>query len=567
MQGDANSFVAHAARPRSLHALGSGLRSLRIGCPNDVAFAVAVSSAWILLYNVSFWQQTVAAMGQASIGAVLFLASLLLLVVALHATVLLLAPTRSAMRALASLLFMVAAIGSYFVDADGVSLDEDMLRNVAETDLAEVAGLLSGGLVLHVFFLGVAPAILVWRVVLPTTRWAAHLAQRATFFAAALAVCLTGVLVSYASYASYFREYKSIRYALVPLIPVASAVALAQDVWEDAHGVTLVDRSGNVERSAATGSKPLVLFIVVGETARAADFQLAGYERPTNPRLSRVEDLVYFDHATSCGTSTAISVPCMFSHLGRRNFDTGAARNQTNVLDSLVKAGFAIQWRDNNAGCKGVCARVPEIVYKPSPDNRASCPHSYCYDEVMLAGLADTLRHVDRDTAIVFHLIGSHGPAYAERYPPSFETFKPACRTHQLQRCTREEIVNAYDNTIAYTDSVLARQIELLEEASDRVDSLLIYVSDHGESLGEQGMYLHGMPYAVAPRVQTEIPMLVWTSRGYAQRTGLSMSCLQSSADRPISHDNVYDTLLGAAEVRDALYDPEGDVLRACRSR
>jgi lipid A ethanolaminephosphotransferase len=566
MQGDANSFVAHAARPAPPHALGSGPRSLRIDCPGDVAFALAVASVWILLYNQSFWQQTVSAMGQPSVGSGLFLASLLLLLVAMHATVLLLAPTRSAMRVLASLLFMVAAVGSYFVGAAGVSLDEGMLRNVAETDFAEVAGLLNGALVLHVLVFGVAPAILVWRVVLPATRWQAHLAQRATFLVAALAMCFTGVFVSYASYASYFREYKSIRYLLVPLIPVASAVALAQDAWEDAHGATLVDRSGNVERTAATGGKPLVLFIVVGETARAADFQLAGYERPTNPRLSMVEDLVYFDHATSCGTSTAISVPCMFSHLGRKNFDLGAARNQTNVLDSLVKAGFAVQWRDNNSGCKGVCARVPEIAYEPSPDNRALCPHPYCYDEIMLADLADTLRHVDRDTAIVFHLIGSHGPAYAERYPPDFEIFKPACRTNQLQRCTREEIANAYDNTIAYTDSVLARQIELLEGASDRLDGLLIYVSDHGESLGERGMYLHGMPYAVAPRVQTEIPMLVWTSRGYAQRTGLSMSCLRSSADRPISHDNVYDTLLGAAEVRDALYDPEGDILRACRS-
>ncbi len=567
MHGDPDSIVAPAARPAPFHAYLSELRSLRIGCHSEVVFALAASSCWLLLYNPNFWRQTIAAMWQPSFGTILFLASLLQLLIAIHATVLLLAPTQRAMRTLASLMFMVAAIGSYFVGAYGVALDEDMLRNVAETDLAEVAGLINPGFLLHVAFLGVVPGILVWRVVLPTRRWQARLLQRAVFLGAALAACLSGVFASYASYASYFREYKSIRYALVPLIPIASAIALAQDVWENAHGRALVDRSGMVERTTATGSRPLVLFIVVGETARAADFQLAGYERPTNPELSKIENLVYFDRATSCGTATAISVPCMFSHLGRRTFDSDQARNETNALDSLARAGFAVEWRDNNGGCKAVCARIPTIVYAPSPDNRALCPHAYCYDEIILTDLADTLRRIDRDTAIVFHLIGSHGPAYAERYPPSFERFKPACQTSQLQRCTREEIVNAYDNTIAYTDYVIARQIELLQAARDRVDTVLIYVSDHGESLGEQGMYLHGMPYAVAPLVQKEIPMLVWTSRGYAQRTGLSVTCLRSSANRPVSHDNVYDTLLGAGEVRDALYDPKADLLNACRSK
>lgn len=560
-------FLAEARlRAAAHHALSSRLRTLRIACPSEGAFALATSAIWVVFYNPAFWERTMAAMWQPSAGAVLFLASLLALLVAVHAGLLLLVPTRRGMRLVASAFFVVAATGSYFASAYGTPLDEDMLRNVAQSDLAEVADLMSFGLVLHVVLMGVVPALLVWRVELPATRWDRRILQRAAFVASAFALALAGLLASSASAAVFFREYKAIRYSLVPLTPVTSAVDLGIDTWRGAHQRAFVDSTGRVERMAPPGDKPLVLFVVVGETARAASFQLGGYERATNPRLSAIDRLVYFDHASSCGTSTAISVPCMFSSMGRAHFDAASARARTNVLDSLVKAGFDVQWRDNNAGCKGVCARIPAVVYDASRNGSEPCPHAHCYDEVVLSGLADEIERIERDTVIVFHLNGSHGPAYAERYPPEFERFTPACRSNQLQRCTPEEIINAYDNTIAYTDDVLARQIELLQAAEDRVDSLLIYVSDHGESLGEQGLYLHGMPYAIAPPVQTGIPLFVWPSRGYAERTGLDVSCLRSTAHEPVSHDNVYHTLLGAAQVRDEHYDPARDLLRACHS-
>src|SRR5690606_27656279 len=158
------------------------------------------------------------------------------------------------------------------------------------------------------------------------------------------------------------------------------------------------------------------------------NFQLGGYARETNPELMHLEDLVYFDRTMSCGTSTALSVPCMFSYFSRERFELKDAGHYTNLLDALGEANLDIEWRDNNAGCKGVCARVPRIAYEGSGDR--SCAHSYCYDEAMLADLPARLRQVERDTVIVFHQIGSHGPAYAERYPPDFERFKPACRSN-----------------------------------------------------------------------------------------------------------------------------------------
>jgi lipid A ethanolaminephosphotransferase len=532
---------------------------------SDVALVLVVSTAWAVLYNLQFWHLSVAAMWHPTPGAVLFLASLFVVVVCVQALLLALVPKRVGLRIAASVLFVVAAGSSFFASDYGAVMDQDMMRNVIETNPAEVGGLISLELLAQLLVLGVTPAMLVWRVTLPSSTWRVQLRQRLIFIGSTLAVCAVALFACSANYAVFFREHKTVRYALSPTAPVVSlARLLSAKEKRDPHA-PLIDPAGNVQRIATAGDKPLVLFLVVGETARAANFQLGGYGRATNPELSSQPDLVYFDHATSCGTSTAISVPCMFSHLPRERFDVDQADRYTNLLDSVMKAGIAVQWRDNNAGCKGVCARVVQVSY-PGKADPVHCPNSYCYDEVMLTDLAARLENVQQDTVVIFHTIGSHGPAYSERYPPQFEVFKPACRSNELQRCTAQEVVNAYDNSILYTDHVLARQIDLLQANASRFDSVLLYASDHGESLGEQGIYLHGMPYAFAQRVQKEVPMLFWASQGYVQRTGLNMSCLKAHSHDAISHDNLYHTVLGALAVRNAVYDRGLDVLAQCRS-
>ena len=536
----------------------------RLALPSDVALALVASLAWAALYNVQFWHQAIGAMWQPTPRAALFLVSLFVVIVCLQALLLALVPTRLGMRIAASALFVIAALGSYFASAYGAVMNQDMMRNVIETDPAEVGGLISFDLLAHVVMLGVIPAVLLWRIALPASTWRTRLRQRLVFIGSALAVCAVALFAFSANYAVLFREHKPVRYALSPAAPIVSLAGVLSARERDPHA-PLIDVAGNVQRTAAPAHRPLVLFLVVGETARAADFQLGGYARATNPRLQAVSGLVYFDHATSCGTSTAISVPCMFSHLPRAQFDVDRADRYTNLLDTLMKAGLDVEWRDNNAGCKGVCARVVTTSY-PGEADATHCPNSYCYDEVMLSDLAARLDTLQRDTVVIFHAIGSHGPAYTERYPPQFETFQPACRSNELQRCSEQEIVNAYDNSIAYTDYVLSRQIELLQANADRFDSVLLYASDHGESLGEQGIYLHGMPYSFAPRVQKEVPMLFWASRGYLQRTGLSVNCMRAHSHDAVSHDNVYHTVLGAMAVRDAVYDPQLDILASCRA-
>jgi lipid A ethanolaminephosphotransferase len=412
--------------------------------------------------------------------------------------------------------------------------------------------------------LGIVPALLVWRVRLPQTRWRTQVSQRAMAIVIALGIAVAGMFASAANYATFFREHKPVRYTLNPVAQIVSMIGLVAGSNDSNANTPLIDPAGKIERTGAASSKPLVLFLVIGETARAENFQLGGYGRETNPELTQISGLTYFSHTTSCGTSTAISVPCLFSHLPRTEFKVDAAGRYSNLLDSLVQAGFDVQWRDNNSGCKGVCARVTNIDYNRKPDPRY-CSDSNCFDAVMLEDLPETLRKIERDTVIVFHQKGSHGPSYAERYPAKLEKFQPACRSNQLQHCSQQEIANAYDNTIAYTDHVLASQIRMLREASSRLDSVLIYVSDHGESLGENGIYLHGMPYAFAPAAQKEVPMLIWTSEGYVRRTQLQPECLRTEAKLPTSHDFFYHTVLGAAEIRNQAYDGRLDLIAGCR--
>lgn len=536
----------------------------RIPLPSDTALALAASLAWATLYNLQFWHRAIGAMWHPTPRAVLFLVSLFIVVVCVQALLLALVPTRLGMRIAASALFVVAALGSYFASAYGTVMNQDMMRNVVETDPAEVAGLVNSDLLVHLVVLGLIPALLVWRVELPSSPWQSRLRQRLIFIGSLLALCAGALFACSANYAVFFREHKPVRYALSPAAPIVGLAGLLAAHDRGDRREPLIDVAGNVQRTAAPMQRPLVLFLVVGETARAANFQLGGYVRATNPRLQGMPGLVYFDHATACGTSTATSVPCMFSHLPRAQFDVDEAGRYTNLLDTLVKAGIDVEWRDNNAGCKGVCARVVDVSY-PGGSDPVRCPNAYCYDEIMLQDLAARLDTLQHDTVVIFHAIGSHGPAYAQRYPPQFEVFRPACRSNELQRCSTQEIVNAYDNSIVYTDYVLSQQIELLQAHADRLDSLLLYVSDHGESLGEQGIYLHGMPYSFAPQVQKEVPMLLWASQGYVERTGLRMGCLRARAHDAVSHDNLYHTVLGAMALRDAIYDPSMDLLARCR--
>jgi lipid A ethanolaminephosphotransferase len=311
--------------------------------------------------------------------------------------------------------------------------------------------------------------------------------------------------------------------------------------------------------SATDTSRPKKLMImVVGEAARADRFSLNGYERDTNPLLKR-EDILDFSNMHSCGTSTAVSVPCMFSVYNQSDYSYSKGLSTENVLDVLEHTQkVEVLWRDNNSDSKGVALRVPFEDYK-SASNNTMC-EGECRDEGMLTGLDTFIRdHGDKDLLIVLHQMGNHGPAYYKRYPKSFEKFTPVCETNQLEECTQEEIGNAYDNAILYTDYFLSKVIAFLKPYDASYETSMIYMSDHGESLGEHGLYLHGLPYFMAPDTQTNVAALMWF--GEKTRSRLDIKQLHDNMDKTYSHDNLFHTLLGIFDVNTQVYNKEMDIL------
>jgi len=305
--------------------------------------------------------------------------------------------------------------------------------------------------------------------------------------------------------------------------------------------------------------------LVVGETARAANFSLMGYSRNTNPELGKL-DIMAFQNVTSCGTSTEVSVPCMFSPYGRENYDERRIRSSEGLLDVLARAGYAVKWIDNQSGCKGVCTGKNISVSKTDPNADPDlCEGKECFDGVLVRRLEQELAAIKGDTVIALHMMGNHGPAYFKRYPPEFRRFTPDCATAQLRDCSRDEVVNAYDNAILYTDHVLAGIVKALSATSGRMDSAMMYVSDHGESLGEKGLYLHGIPYAIAPAQQTHVPMVIWLSPSLTESGDVSARCLSARTGSAYSHDNLFHSVLGLLDVKTDAYRAERDLFDGCR--
>ncbi len=259
----------------------------------------------------------------------------------------------------------------------------------------------------------------------------------------------------------------------------------------------------------------------------------------------------------------------MFSQMTRRQYDDVRAATEENVLDILQRTGISVLWRNNNnGGCKGVCERVP-TEDMPALKVAGQCVNAdgTCYDEVLLHQLGTRIDAMNGDALVVLHQLGSHGPTYFERYPAQSRAFSPTCDSNQIQQCSNEALVNTYDNTLVHTDRMLGRTIDLLQGYSDQRDVALIYVSDHGESLGERGMYLHGTPYFIAPREQTQVPMVMWFSPEFSRNAGVDLACLRGNAlHRAHSHDNVFHSLLGLFGVNSTVYRRDLDVFAGCRA-
>ncbi|WP_279485799.1 phosphoethanolamine transferase [Aeromonas veronii] len=464
-----------------------------------------------------------------------------------------------------TVLILTGSIVSYAMLKYGVIFDAGMIQNIVETNSGEAGAYLNGSVALWFLLTGLLPVLVLWslRIRYPA-RWYQGLALRAG--ALAISLLFIGGVASlyYQDYASVGRNNKSLAKEIVPANYVHGLYKYGRDVLFATP--IPYQQLGTDARVVARGSKPTLMFLVVGETARSQNYSLNGYGKATNSFTAKEQGVVSFKDVRSCGTATAVSVPCMFSNLTRRGYDDQLASSRDGLLDVLQHAGVSVLWKENDGGCKGVCRNVPtiEILPKSYP---ALCQGESCYDEVLLEGLDQQIAGMKGNKLVAFHLMGSHGPTYFRRYPASERVFMPDCPRSDIENCSNEELVNTYDNTIRYTDKVVGLLIDKLKSLESQYDVGLVYLSDHGESLGAMGLYLHGTPYKFAPDDQTRVPLLTWFSPQLQADRQLDMGCLAAEASsQRFSHDNLFHSMLGIMDVQTRVYDNKLDLFKPCRA-
>lgn len=433
---------------------------------------------------------------------------------------------------------LISALALYYMMTYQVVLNKDMIGNILNTRRSEAFELLSLNLLLYFIFFGLLP---VWLSTKFTIK--KPIDKLRTVFNLILAIVLSSTFL-YINAASWLwiDKYASLLGGkILPWSYVINTARHYADTLEPAEQVLLPD-------ARFTTDDKIVVVLVIGETARANNFSLYGYPKPTNPLLTE-KDLLTFNRTSACTTYTTGSVACMLAH------DT----EQTNyepLPGYLTRSGADVIWRTNNWGEPPL--QVSE--YQEVPELKKSCEGSGCdFDEVLLTGLPQRILKSDKQKVfVVLHTKGSHGPSYYARYPARFERFTPVCRYEELSRCTEQELINAYDNTILYTDYFLHKTIEALEQLEDTA-AMMVYVSDHGESLGENGLFLHGTPYLFAPKYQKEIPFLIWRSGKLIAQQGLTNAAVKQSGE--FSQANIFHTIVGAFGLQSEVYRRDLDVL------
>lgn len=528
---------------------------------NSTLFITIISAYFSFMLNVKFWQFAVEKIEIDGFSVALFALTLpFFIFIPLFCFFSLIFVPRIG-KPLVMLLLVLSAASDYALQNLGIVINSDMIRNFAETNLREASDFITLRAVAYVLIVGVLPAVWVYRTPVRFSSLKKEVKTRLLLFLAGLLTI--GLIASavYKEYASFGRNNSQVRYYINTFNYIYAVGRYYKRSADTKRKFVILDRAP--QRLPNSQNKPRVLVLLVGETARAANFSLYGYEQNTNPELSRNKDITVFQNVSSCGTATAVSLPCMFSHLTRKRFNLTDAQYTQNLLDIAQSAGYDVFWKDNDDGCKKVCTRINHVDAKDG--NKAPyCFGDYCHDDILLDGLENRLKDIKKDTLIVLHMMGSHGPTYFKRYPDKFKRFLPACDTANLQNCSQEQIVNTYNNTILYTDYVISSVINILNR-QPQLQSGMLYASDHGESLGENNLYLHGLPYAIAPDEQKKIPMIMWLSPDLQKALRLNRSCLnEKAATQSFSHDNYFHTVLRMLFIDTTAYDRQLDIFSRC---
>lgn len=544
-------------------------------------WAILLASIWMAtLGNLALWKELIRLPEMNDLRALWFGLSFAVLIFALICIVLSLLCWRWTLKPVIAMFLTTAAMSGYFMHTYGVVIDSSMIVNVLQTDLRESRDLISWKMIFALLVFALLPIGLLWRIQIKRLPLLRHIGHNALLFVSGVALAFLAVLPNYQDFAATMRNNIQLRYLISPL---NSFYALGDVLFVERiqNGSTAVLPIGLDVKLGPSYNKsqpksPL-LVLVVGETARSGNFGINGYEKETTPSLSQLQkntdstgSLTSFNNVWACGTSTATALPCMFSHLDRLAYQD-SQENLENLVDVLQRAGMAVIWLENQSGCKGICDRIYRASTAKLTDP-AFCSTGECFDEIMLNKLEERFNEfphekLDKGIVVIMHQMGSHGPAYYKRAPESIKKFKPECSTNVLQDCTRAQVTNAYDNTILYTDYFLNAVVKFLKDKEPHVQTAMVYVADHGESLGENNVYLHGLPYAIAPDVQKKVPWINWLSNDILQRNGINSACLAAKKDSRLSHDNYFHSVLGLLDIKTAVYKPELDVYASCSTK
>ena len=463
-------------------------------------------------------------------------------------------------------LFLIAGSAvSYAVMTQNIYFDANMVQNIIQTNTAEAMAWLTPRFWVWLAITGILPAQ--WYCWGVTVKFAKHWHQELIgyFLNTAISIIIITVIfmIAYGSYISFFRNNKAVNHLIVPTNIIGSVVKTVYNAYDSNQPLQRI----GLDATHQVQMQKRLLVVVVGETTRAQNWGLNGYIRQTTPELAKInKNLINFPHVSSCGTATAVSLPCLFSNMPRQHYKSNLAKHQEGLLDVLQRAGVNVSWRDNDGGCKGVCDRIEYLEVKDWAP-QIKCTSDGCLDESLLVNLRSVIANLSGDSVLFLHTIGSHGPTYYQRYPEQFKQFTPTCDTNQIQQCSNEQLLNTYDNTIIYTDHVLGQLIRLLQEDKN-LSSAMWYFSDHGESLGEKGIYLHATPYAISPPEQTQIPMVFWANDNFIRTTNLNMDCLsQQAQQKSFSHDYIFHSILSLMEVTTSEYQSQLDIFAPCRNK
>lgn len=523
----------------------------------SIEWLILMASVFFALAcNGPFWSSALGVQPSVRMGI-----SVLLFLVGIHGFLLSLIVWRWNAKVLLTVLFIASALATHYMRSFHVYLDAGMLRNVLATDLRESRELLTPALIAPFAVLAVCPILVLWRTRLVGRTWLKATAWRIGLMTFSILMTVGGAMLSFQDMSALMRNQREVRYLITPgnyLVGLPKALkgsSLAQPAEKLPVGVDAV------ATVRPAGSRPRLLVLVVGETVRAQNWGLNGYARNTTPQLAQAA-VINFSDMHSCGTNTEASLPCMFSPFGRRNYDEDKIRSHQSLLHVLEHAGISTLWRDNQSGCKGVCDGLESQSLR-NTQNPVLCAGGQCFDEILLDDFPSEVRKKPGDRVIVLHQLGNHGPSYFQRYPAKFRQFVPTCETSELGKCSREQIVNSYDNAILYTDFFLTETIKQLQGLAD-YETAMMYVSDHGESLGEKGFFLHGMPYPIAPQEQTRVPWVIWLSPAFTQSRRLDLGCLSERAHAYTDHDALFSSVLGLMEIKTRDYDRKLDVFAGC---